>query len=142
PRLWKLSDIPPALRLKGAAGRSQTPGDWCRLIELAPEACFGIEADGVLVATATAVWYGTDLAWIGMVLTAAEYRGRGFARALMRHALDYVETRGVGCVKLDATDMGRPLYERLGFVTESLIERWWRAPTVLKTAAALRCGDI
>lgn len=130
------------MRLKDAAGWNQTADDWRRLIELAPAGCFGIEVDGVLVATTSAVCYGTDLAWIGMVLTSAEHRGRGFARTLMRHALDYIESRGIGCVKLDATDMGRPLYEQLGFVTESLIERWWRAPASVDGATALPCGDI
>lgn len=130
------------MRLKDAAGWNQTAEDWRRLIELAPGGCFGIELDGVLVSTTTAVCYGTDLAWIGMVLTSKEYRGRGFARTLMRHALDYIESRGIGCVKLDATDMGRPLYEQLGFVTESPIERWWRAPAPVEAAAAVPCGDI
>src|SRR5947209_20559745 len=110
-RLLNPSDIPQAMRLKGAAGWNQTAEDWARLMELAPHGCFGIDVDGVLASTTTAVCYGTDLAWIGMVLTSAEHRGRGLARTLMRHTLEYIAQRGVECVKLDATDMGRPLYE-------------------------------
>jgi hypothetical protein len=30
-------------------------------------------------------------------------------------------------VKLDATDQGQPLYEKLGFRCEEAVERWWRA---------------
>jgi hypothetical protein len=30
-------------------------------------------------------------------------------------------------VKLDATDLGQPLYEKLGFRAEQQVERWWRA---------------
>jgi hypothetical protein len=43
--------------------------------------------------------------------------------------MEYCREREVGCVKLDATDMGRPLYEKFGFVEECLIERW-RADTL------------
>ncbi len=64
------------------------------------------------------------LAWIGMVLVDPRFRGRGFARGLMEHCLRWLEARGVLQVKLDATAMGRPLYEKLGFREERIIERW------------------
>jgi GNAT superfamily N-acetyltransferase len=122
------ADIPAGVRLKSAAGWNQTEADWRNLLALAPEGCFGIECDGALRATATAVCFGRELAWIGMVLTEREYRGRGFARRLMEHALAYLRTLRVDWIKLDATNMGLPLYERLGFRAEGAIERWLRAP--------------
>ncbi len=120
------ADIPDAMRLKEAAGWNQTEGDWRTLLELAPDGCFGIEADGHIAATATAVCYGRDLGWIGMVLTAPEFRGRGFARRLMERVIEYVDSRGVEWSKLDGTDMGVPLYRQLGYVDECAIERWRR----------------
>jgi GNAT superfamily N-acetyltransferase len=125
-RLLAPADVPGAMRLKAAAGWNQTEADWMSLLELEPRGCFGIDADGVLAATATAVRYGTELAWIGMVLTDPAYRGRGFARGLMEHALEWLE--GTAVVKLDATDMGRPLYAKLGFADEAPVERWGRDP--------------
>lgn len=112
------------MRLKEAAGWNQTREDWELLLRLAPEGCFGLECDGTLAATTTAVCYGRELAWIGMVLTAPEFRGRGFARRLMEHAIEYLEGRGVAWIKLDATGMGYPLYRRLGFEDECAVERW------------------
>ncbi len=123
-RLLTARDIPDAMRLKEAAGWNQTEQDWRNVLELEPEGCFAIEMDGAVQATATAVCYGTRLAWIGMVLTHPDYRGRGLARALMEHAIAWLRARGVEWIKLDATDMGRPLYERLGFVAECAVERW------------------
>ncbi|MGB9604498.1 MAG: GNAT family N-acetyltransferase, partial [Bryobacteraceae bacterium] len=82
-RRLRPEDIPLAMRLKEAAGWNQTEQDWLNLIELEPEGCFALETGGVLASTATVVCYGNELAWIGMVLTAPEYRGRGFARRLM-----------------------------------------------------------
>ena len=127
-RLLTPQDIPGAMRLKDAAGWNQTPEDWRNVMTLAPDGCFGMESDGALRATATAVCYGRELAWIGMVLTDPAYRGRGLARSLMEHALGYLRARGVQWIKLDATDMGHALYERLGFRDESVIERWMRPP--------------
>jgi GNAT superfamily N-acetyltransferase len=116
------------MALCGAAGWNQTPEDWRRILRLEPAGAFGIECDGRIATTATTLCYGRELAWIGMVLTHRDYQRRGFARQLMEASLDYAAARGVACVKLDATDMGRPLYASLGFVDEQPIERWVREP--------------
>lgn len=134
-RLLTPADIRAGMRLKDAAGWNQTEADWRNLIELAAESCFGIESDGVLRATTTAVCYGTELAWIGMVLTDPAYRGRGLARRLMEHTLEYLRREGVRWIKLDATAMGRPVYERLGFRDEAVIERWVRKPDAVREHA-------
>jgi GNAT superfamily N-acetyltransferase len=128
PRLLTEADVAAALELSTSAGWNQTAGDWRRIIALEPEACFGIDADGRLVATATLMCYGTDLAWIGMVLTHHDYQRRGYARELMQAALAVADSRRMRSVKLDATDQGRPLYASLGFEDEQPIERWERAP--------------
>lgn len=123
-RLFTTRDIPRCLELSTAAGWNQTAADWERLTILEPEGCFGWECDGRLVATSTLLCYGRDLAWLGMVLTDAAYQRRGFARKLVESALSLADARGVRCVKLDATDQGRPLYASLGFVDEQPVERW------------------
>ncbi len=117
-------DIPAGMRLKESAGWNQTEQDWATVLDVEPEGCWVYEVDGAVAGATTAVCYGTDLAWIGMVLVLPEFRRRGIARSLMKHALAFTEARGVGCVKLDATDMGRPLYLDLGFEDEAPIERW------------------
>lgn len=126
-RLLQEQDIAIASRLSSEAGWNQTAEDWRMLLELAPEGCFGIDADHQLVATATLISYGRDLAWIGMVLTDSNYRRRGFARKLLQHTIDRADELRVESLKLDATDQGRPLYEKLGFRIEQPVERWWRA---------------
>lgn len=117
------SDIPAAMRLKEAAGWNQTEADWRRLLMLAPGGCFAAIKDGVLVGTTTTTTYGNELAWIGMVLVDPEHRRQGIAAKLMTVALDYLSGK-VGTIKLDATALGQPVYERFGFQVESLIERW------------------
>ena len=120
-------DIPAATLLSAQAGWNQTEEDWRTLLELCPEGCQAIEVDGYLAATTTLLCYGRRLAWIGMVLTRADYRRRGFARRLLAQALENADTMGIATIKLDATDQGQPLYENFGFRSEQAIERWSRA---------------
>src|ERR1700730_7094689 len=100
-RLLTPSDIPQAMLLKNAEGWNQTEQDWHRLLELSPDGCFGIEHEDKLVATTTTTSYGRELAWIGMVITAPEFRGRGLATRLLTAALEFLDARQIRCVKLD-----------------------------------------
>jgi ribosomal protein S18 acetylase RimI-like enzyme len=55
------------------------------------------------------------IGYIMNVVTAPAYRRRGLARRLMQAALDWLAEQGIQRVTLHATEMGRPLYESLGF---------------------------
>jgi GNAT superfamily N-acetyltransferase len=46
-------------------------------------------------------------------------RRRGVARALMTRSIDCAADRGASLITLHASDLGRPLYERLGFTLTS-----------------------
>ncbi len=129
------ADLPALLALSECAGWNQTEADWRLLLALAPATCFGVEAGGVIVSSATLLPYGDSLAWLGMVLTLTEHRGRGYATALLARCLEAVDNGGIRCVKLDATAQGEPLYRKLGFVDEVSVERWRRDPAPLSSAA-------
>ncbi len=51
------------------------------------------------------------------------HRRRGLARRLMETILDHLRAEGVGVLALHATEMGRPLYERLGFAASNEMRR-------------------
>lgn len=135
-RLLTLADVPSLCELSSAAGWNQMPADWERMITLEPLGCFGIEQEHRIVATTTLLTYDRDLAWVGMVLTHADYQRRGYARQLVTAALELAGARGIRSVKLDATDQGRPLYASLGFEDEQPIERWMRHPSPLQSVQA------
>jgi GNAT superfamily N-acetyltransferase len=134
-RLLSPSDVDEGLVLTRAAGWNQLASDWQILMTLSREGCFALEFDGRLTATTTVICYGRELAWIGMVLTAREFRRRGFAELLMRKALEFVQGRGMATVKLDATEAGIKIYRKRGFVEECAIERWQRSPSSVDSAA-------
>jgi GNAT superfamily N-acetyltransferase len=48
-----------------------------------------------------------------------ELRRRGVARTLMTRSIDCAAERGVSLIALHASDLGAPLYERLGFTLTS-----------------------
>lgn len=142
----KPADLPGALELSTLAGWNQTAGDWAMLLDLAPPTSFTIELDGHIAATCVLVCYDVRLAWLGMVLTRPEYRGRGFARSLAETALAAAGVLGIASVMLDATDQGIALYRKLGFREVQPIERWTRnrPASVLQTlpSAKASAGEI
>jgi GNAT superfamily N-acetyltransferase len=123
-KLLRETDLPAALQLHEREQWNQTASDWKRLLRLSPHGCFAAYYARKLIGTVTVMTYGRDLAWIGMMLVAQEYRGRGFGTQLMRASLDYCQRSRIATVKLDATPAGRRLYESLGFAPESKLERW------------------
>src|SRR5437763_10320930 len=137
-RLLTADDLATATELSTAAGWNQTPEDWQMLITLAPNDCFAIEADGKIVSTTTLLCHSQRLAWIGMVLTGANYRERGFARRLLTAALHRADSLEIDTIKLDATDAGKSLYERFGFMPEQPVERWSRICSALPPSPATK----
>ncbi len=123
-RLMTVADIPVGMRLKDIAGWNQTPADWERFLSASPAGCFVAEFEGVARGTAATIIYEDRFAWIGMVLVDPAYRGRGIGTRLLEKAIEYLDACRVPTIKLDATPQGKPIYERLGFVSEYEIERW------------------
>jgi ribosomal protein S18 acetylase RimI-like enzyme len=60
------------------------------------------------------------------VATVPEARGRGLAAGLMRRALADGRERGCEITTLQATKLGQPVYERLGYRSFGSIEMWER----------------
>lgn len=56
------------------------------------------------------------VSYIGWMATLPEKRGRGYAEGILRHMDSFMRERyGVKETVLHATEMGRPVYERMGF---------------------------
>ena len=49
------------------------------------------------------------------VYTRKDYRGKGIAKNMVQMLIDEAKEKGYTEISLDATEMGRPLYEALGF---------------------------
>ena len=55
-------------------------------------------------------------AYVMNMYTAPEYRRRGIARRTLELLVRDARERGIEEITLEATDMGRPLYESFGFI--------------------------
>jgi Acetyltransferase (GNAT) family/Acetyltransferase (GNAT) domain len=67
-----------------------------------------------IVAVGGALAYG-PFCWIGLVATDPARRREGLATKLSAHLVDWAHARGCTTIALDASEAGRPVYERLGF---------------------------
>lgn len=56
--------------------------------------------------------------------TLPEYRRKGLARTLVSRALDMAAEKGCTCATLQASEMGRPLYEHLGMEPVGGVHTW------------------
>jgi GNAT superfamily N-acetyltransferase len=84
---------------------------------------FVAEEDGALVGTVSAASFGTT-GWIGALGVEPAARRRGLGAALTETCIAWLRERGAVSILLYATDQGRPVYERLGFVTEGSATAW------------------
>jgi GNAT superfamily N-acetyltransferase len=122
-RTMTAADLPLGLRLTEQAGWNQTQADWQRFLDLQPDGCFVAEWAGTPVGTTTTLLFG-PVGWVALVLVEESCRGRGIGTELVRRALGFLDGRGATTVRLDATPLGQPLYERLGFVPQFYLARY------------------
>lgn len=112
-----------AVALSAEAGWNQVEEDWRFMLAAGTGFAGRDRADGRLVGSALVLPLGPALAWIGMVLVAATHRRLGLGTALFGRCLDACAEQGL-LAGLDATELGRPVYERLGFVDVLALRRW------------------
>jgi GNAT superfamily N-acetyltransferase len=119
-RALTFDDLDDALRLSTIAGWNQQADDWRLLLRIAPMGAFAALADGCLVGTAIGIDY-RGFGWIAMMLVDPAFRGRGLGRRLLEAAIEAVPPNLH--IRLDATPLGRPLYQRYGFEDEATLSR-------------------
>jgi len=97
---------------------------------------FCLAFDTEIVATAIAFKYSERLAWVGLVVSDQAYQRRGFARRLMNHVMQYLSS--VESVMLDASVVGFPLYESMGFKSLYKINAYTCAPKYFELSNTIR----
>jgi GNAT superfamily N-acetyltransferase len=113
------------------AGFTQDEANINGLIELwtgfgvdGPLECYLAYVDDVIVATAAA-HFTLGAVGVEFVSTLPEYRGRGYGSAITQHIAMVARARGYRYVTLSASDMGKPIYERLGFVAAGFADNYY-----------------
>lgn len=99
---------------------------------LQPDGWFCAWLDEQIVGVGGAIDYGA-FASIGMIAVHPTAQRRGIGLKLMQHLIGWLDSRQCPISFLDATIMGAPLYEQLGFVDDGRtlrLERLQHTPTV------------
>ena len=68
--------------------------------------------------------------YISSMFVVPEHRGHGLAGRLMAALIDKAENLGINLLSLQASEAGRPIYEKIGFSTWA--EMGTNVPTMLK----------
>jgi GNAT superfamily N-acetyltransferase len=136
------ADLPGALVLSASANWNQNEADWRAMLRLGRG--WGIRSAGAdgsdaLAASTIVLPYGADFAWVSMVLVRPDFRRRGYASVLLRHALEALAAEGRAAV-LDATPAGHVVYEQEGFTDTWSFARWRREAGDAAPAHAVRHG--
>jgi GNAT superfamily N-acetyltransferase len=113
--------ISQALSLSDEAGWNQTKDDWRLFFRYGK--VLGMVAGDCLVATAATLPYGDDFGWVSMVLVTSAWRRKGLATQLVRSCAAMLRSAGRAAL-LDAAPAAAGIYESLGFVSLTTMERW------------------
>ncbi|HZF71935.1 MAG TPA: GNAT family N-acetyltransferase [Gemmatimonadaceae bacterium] len=139
-RALTVEDLADAFALSTTAGWNQQLNDWRLLLRIGHAGAFAAVIDGRVVGTAIGIDYG-GFAWIAMMLVDPRYRGRGLGRRLLETAMHSLPP--ARRIRLDATPLGRPLYERYGFEVEATLSRHVSDGSNRGIAPAPdACGDV
>ena len=103
----------------------------------AGEILIAVTGRGRLVGGACTASFG-ETGWIGALGVLPRARRRGAGELLTRAAVDWLSERGAHTSLLYATEMGRRVYERCGFVAESPARAWRGTPPGSPTAGSVR----
>ncbi|WP_400164102.1 GNAT family N-acetyltransferase [Brevibacillus sp. TJ4] len=123
PVLERLSadDIPGLIQLSRAVQWDYSEAEVHTILALGP--VFGHKDEhGRLLSCAGVIRYEGGISVIGMVIVDPAFHGRGLGRSLMHICMEQVPPPAP--IMLIATEMGRPLYEKLGFRAVDTIHKY------------------
>lgn len=128
-RLAREDELRPTIRVLSESGFGPHVG---RLISWPweqPAGCLVVAVGRLrrIVGGACCASFG-ETGWIGALGVLPRARSRGVGAALTEACVDWLRERGAETVLLHATDAGRPVYERIGFVAEGRSRAWRGGP--------------
>ncbi|MFI5156079.1 MAG: GNAT family N-acetyltransferase [Chitinophagales bacterium] len=76
-----------------------------------------ISINGNIAAVGAIINHG-DSAWLACIVVHPDYRNKGLGTFITEYLMDQVDESIYKTIYLDATKLGFPIYEKLGFITE------------------------
>ncbi|MGB9714558.1 MAG: GNAT family N-acetyltransferase [Candidatus Bathyarchaeales archaeon] len=107
-------DVEFAVRITDAMNWNLTEQDFAFMMQLEPEGCFTLLCDSEKIGITTTISYG-KIGWIGNVVVDEKYRRRGAGSTIIKHAINYLKSKGAETVGLYSYKEKADFYARLGF---------------------------
>jgi GNAT superfamily N-acetyltransferase len=80
-----------------------------------------LEDDGKLIGIGTGIVH-ENIAWLGHIIVHKEHRNQGLGSKITQTLVEQMQAKGCESIFLIATDLGAPVYEKLGFETQTTYE--------------------
>jgi len=110
----EVDDFPFAVQLATTMNWNMTIEDFAFMVKLEPLGCHVQFHGQERVGIATSVSFG-KVGWFGNFVVKENFRGEGAGSILMKHAIDYLKSKGVETIGLYAYPHLVNFYERFGF---------------------------
>lgn len=112
------------------------PSDLVHIPELQPEGWYDIQPihafytsvdfcfplklmiDGRIAGIGTGIVHG-EVAWLGHIIVHPDFRNRGLGGMITKALVENMQEKNCTTIYLIATDMGEPVYKKIGFETET-----------------------
>ena len=133
-------DIEPFLKLATAEGWVAEPWEFEFLLSEFPQGCFAARGDDGETAGFVTSLLHLRSGWIGNLIVAEHFRGRGFGEALFNSSLEALRRAGAQTIWLTASKAGAPLYEKHGFSSIDTVIRWVGTGRQRYEVHDCRCG--
>ena len=117
-------DLAPFLKLATAENWMTDPWELEFLLSAFPQGCCAARAENGEVAGFVTSLKHQRSGWIGNLIVAESFRGRGIGQRLFVRSLEALRSAGVETVWLTASKLGQALYEKHGFKSIDTIVRW------------------
>jgi GNAT superfamily N-acetyltransferase len=102
--------------------RNLPPADWNIDLEKVYVQHYGQDYFYPVVALIDSEIVGTGIAvvndkasWLGIIVVRESYRNKGIGKAITDHLINYSKSKGIDTIILAASDLGLPVYKKIGF---------------------------
>jgi GNAT superfamily N-acetyltransferase len=102
-----------------------TPDGWQNIVPIfdfytKSNFCFPIKVvqSNKIIGIGTTIIHN-DIAWLAHIIVHPDRRNQGIGQLITQTLVDSVKAKSCDTIHLIATDLGAPVYEKLGFVTET-----------------------
>ena len=113
-KIMRSEDFNFAVELANTMDWNMATEDFEFMTQLEPEGCFVLFDDSKPVGIATCIAYG-KVGWFGNLIVKEEYRHKGAGSFLVKHAINYLHSKGVETIGLYAYPNLTKFYSNQGF---------------------------